>query len=611
MAQSKRQRDESDVPLTHPSGERKRLKLSSSRQDTVTNTTRCQDLIVTNQQLQAMKRTSRQSQFIFASRLENNPIISSHSKLSSQSTMPSIICPLTSDPCLTTRVPVSIGFWSPLKREVSSHLWWPAKAEMKDVECSTWNGPSTKLVPNSPFSTRILKLKNPSLSMTSWSTSTYTLAGRTVVEARNGLTGKEKGERSRSYKDKTKDEIKAIKANWDELRIPKITRARAHRLALTPQQRHWMRVWMKDAHKTYNLALDHILRNGWHRIDNRKELSEKTLQSKFVTKAGLGLGHPLLRTPKVMRQQAIKELVSHIKGFHTKFDKRVKLRTRYPHASKFRADEKFNPTFKSKSSFKTGVIALEKVSAKRLLDTFKGVAAKAPSANMFHCYRKWKTPKGCTPFQEIMCSESLPPDAFTSDFKIALKDDNRFYLILPRKIDLDVYQSGEQETKREDICAIDPGIRKFATAYSPSGPVRIYGHNVKHVHETYSRRIQSKRAYVIKVQRAASDGRRNRRRIRRAAFRLKKAKNRKTRMVQDFHYKLAHVLCRTYKTIIYPDFSTQGMGGLPDIVKKRAAFGVMDCSRRDYLQHQRNSKRHVSCMARRLIRASNAVHVVI
>jgi putative transposase len=189
---------------------------------------------------------------------------------------------------------------------------------------------------------------------------------------------------------------------------------------------------------------------------------------------------------------------------------------------------------------------------------------------MFHCYRKWKTPKGCTPFQEIMCSESLPPDAFTSDFKIALKDDNRFYLILPRKIDLDVYQSGEQETKREDICAIDPGIRKFATAYSPSGPVRIYGHNVKHVHETYSRRIQSKRAYVIKVQRAASDGRRNRRRIRRAAFRLKKAKNRKTRMVQDFHYKLAHVLCRTYKTIIYPDFSTQGMGGWPDIVKKRA-----------------------------------------
>jgi hypothetical protein len=61
----------------------------------------------------------------------------------------------------------------------------------------------------------------------------------------------------------------------------------------------------------------------------------------------------------------------------------------------------------------------------------------------------------------------------------------------------------------------------------------------------------------------------------------------KKRMVQDFHYKLAHVLCRTYKTIIFPDFSTQGMGGLPDIVKKRSASWTVQ----DYLQHQRNSKR--------------------
>ena len=115
---------------------------------------------------------------------------------------------------------------------------------------------------------------------------------------------------------------------------------RLNLLKLTQKQQLLMRIWFKDARKTYNLALQYVIQQGWHLASNVQNplFMESELIPRFVSKIGV---QPkiLLRTPKVIRQQAVKRVVA-IKTFRTNLTKRQMLRDKYPNAKSFQPDLK-------------------------------------------------------------------------------------------------------------------------------------------------------------------------------------------------------------------------------------------------------------------------------
>jgi hypothetical protein len=77
-------------------------------------------------------------------------------------------------------------------------------------------------------------------------------------------------------------------------------------------------VWFHDARRTFNQALDYACKQGWH--DNPTAFDRSLLQKEFVAAAQVK-DKRLLRTPKVILQQAIKSLHSDFKRHKTNLKK--------------------------------------------------------------------------------------------------------------------------------------------------------------------------------------------------------------------------------------------------------------------------------------------------
>ena len=125
-----------------------------------------------------------------------------------------------------------------------------------------------------------------------------------------------------------------------------------------------------DCRKTYNIALQYVLKMGWHReeylLNDFNKFEVRTLlQSMFVSDEGIckhKTWHRLLRTPKVPRQQAVYSLVDVLDAQQTKFEKHRDLAKKYPDARSFKRKLKFNPKFKSKRGWVSDSIYIEKKS---------------------------------------------------------------------------------------------------------------------------------------------------------------------------------------------------------------------------------------------------------
>ena len=174
--------------------------------------------------------------------------------------------------------------------------------------------------------------------------------------------------RAQIYKGKLQEEKKTLKQQLDieKKQKPKlVTRCRLIRLKLKPRQHQTLLRCFKDARKTYNLVVDDVLKNDGLKL--KPNLLEKQLRDKYVTAKGLLAQSRkrciLLITPKVIRQQAVKSLVSSVKTYITKQQKREELRAKYPRARSFKGDVKFHPGFKS-CKMTSDSIGIEKVSFK-------------------------------------------------------------------------------------------------------------------------------------------------------------------------------------------------------------------------------------------------------
>ena len=455
----------------------------------------------------------------------------------------------------TTSGKASPGFWTESVKENSTKLWWPTRIALRASRLNSSNGLSVERAHLSSFSTARVKAPNRNELKTFWRSSNFVLNGRRANENTQKLTSKEKTERSNAYKNKTPEERKNLKAQFDRQIQPRVVRCRLNLLKLTQKQRHWMRIWFKDARKTYNLALQYLLEKGWHRPTNSQTTNqmEGQLVARFVTAASGVQPRILLRTPKVIRQQAVKSLLSTVKTFRTKFEQRQLLRAKYPNAFTFKEDIKFRPKFKSRLGWKHDSIHIEKVSGSKL------------SAYNFHCFKHWKPDsmfpskdKGTKPtFRNVQTRDELPDDCFSSDFAIHFNH-GQFYLQVPRRLN-PLELKKRVPTEVDSVCAIDPGARKFATIYSPEGRIEFLGTNTNHVIDTCVRRIDRRKKRLVKLKGKKPTSRRDKK-----CWRLKMQKYIRQRLaseqkasevVKNMHYNFAHHICSSYKKVIYPDIN--------------------------------------------------------
>jgi transposase len=371
-----------------------------------------------------------------------------------------------------------------------------------------------------------------------------------------------------------------------------------------------LKEWFKDARWTYNRALQQVIEHHWHHATCTTTIAtmESVLVRRYVTASGLR-GRELLRTrtPKVIRQQAVKSLLVAIKGFRTKLQKQAFKIKHNPNNLKLRQPIRFNPTFKHRSLTRD-TIRIEQRSL-TVLD-----------ANTCSIFRTWKPLNLSTtllddtlgPWRErdsVMVKQSTPfssirtrcavlrPEMVERDFGLHLSF-GKIYLLLSHSTAVGT-QTDEEHLS--DVVAIDPGVRRFGTTYSPEGDVAIYGSNTTQVVDKLIRRIDRSKQYQSTARMRLMDlkdldkvyqhyGHTFRRGDRHAKKQLRtklwstrknhhRANRKAQNVIRNFHYNVAHDLLRRNKTIIYPTTSSHQWvrgKGLHRSVKRRAqmlAFG--------------------------------------
>jgi len=124
----------------------------------------------------------------------------------------------------------------------------------------------------------------------------------------------------------------------------------------------------------------------------------------------------------------------------------------------------------------------------------------------------------------------------------------QWYLFIPYKC------KKRMKAPTKEICALDPGIRKFQTLYSENETVKIEVNK------------EVLRKFYIRLDKLRSL--RSKKRISRSSFKKKynKAQHKMNNLVDDVHYKTISYLTSTYKTIFLPSFENQEIA---KIIKRR------------------------------------------
>lgn len=350
------------------------------------------------------------------------------------------------------------------------------------------------------------------------------------------------------------------------------------RLFPTPVQHTWLMRWFKDARQTYNLAMGRVLKDGLHKLDpeaiNLAELEGKLVKN-LVSVTGVETTlnkrhHKLLRTPKVIRQQAVKAVIAVLKRHHTMVRQRRMLYKKYPEACKFKKPVKFNPGLKTKKmtthdSINSEIRSLQMVGDAQV-SFYKNFSSHHDGGN--YIFRNVRTQAGV---------ENIKAE---QDFKFHYRF-GKFFLLLPERKTVLVR---ERLPNAEAVVAVDPGVRTPFTIYSPQGSAAEIGYNATKILDKIIKRISVRKKRFqqviceVKVEKETryldwDKKLRQRNRIRRAKRAYYEAEDKAKRIIRDFHYKAAHYLLQRYHTIILPNTSSHHWRvgkRLAAITKKRA-----------------------------------------
>lgn len=131
------------------------------------------------------------------------------------------------------------------------------------------------------------------------------------------------------------------------------------------------------------------------------------------------------------------------------------------------------------------------------------------------------------------------PDSLPSDSRLIKNSLNQYFIAIP--IDI---KSCDNQTKRDSMIFLDPGVKNFVVGYDPNGKVVIWG-------ERDVARIARLLHHKRKLQSFVKKEKKNKRR-KRLRMALLRIGNKINNLVTDLHKKLSKFLCLNYKKIFLP-----------------------------------------------------------
>jgi len=250
------------------------------------------------------------------------------------------------------------------------------------------------------------------------------------------------------------------------------------------------------------------------------------MRNRFVTSKNIPDSMNWMKeTPKHVREGSIKDFITSRKAAFT---------------NKRKGNiSKFNIGFRKKKETQSIVIPKDFI--------------KADKDPGFMCYPRFLKSK-------LLTRTKVP--VIRHDCRLVFNNDS-FYLYVP----IDV-QASERKPMDKNFCSIDPGVRTFATTWSPGG-VSEFGTGL--ASDMFSRLVSMDKL------RSKIDTEKDKRKRKRKIHVFKRLSSRFQNKLRDFHYKVASVLCSDYDNIIIPGFGSKDMVSKKNRRLKTKTVREMSC----------------------------------
>ena len=324
-----------------------------------------------------------------------------------------------------------------------------------------------------------------------------------------------------------KEEYKPIQEEANEIKEEDI---RIKRIKLKPnyKTREIIKEWCNTSRAVYNKGVDEISKDN-------KNANFFQLRNKYVTAKSKEIRNEnvqdwMLKTPKDIRAGALKNLVSGFKSGITNLKrKNIKF---------------FNLKYRLKKS-NTQVIEIPK-SAIKILDN--------KQVKIFGRYIK----------DGIKHSKERRKIVIEHDCKIEYRYPDEYHLLIPYK------RKYQEYDKKRDIIALDPGVRKFMTAYSqeetrtfnPSNKIEILNAQTDSIK---SLSPKNKKKAVLKRELKVGN------------------------LIKEFHYSVINYLTKTYNKVFLPTFETSAI--IKHCEAKQRVIGRSTARRMNNLSHYKFKQR--------------------
>lgn len=445
------------------------------------------------------QKTLPQNTFTVESHVQNKKKIFNDKSNFSQKNTKNIQSSPTLQAESTLKEKVSKGFWTKQSKVISESLWLPTKTGYVGYHGNISTGCllDSELISSLKIEKNILLNQNSKMissPLSMFSLVDTTVKGGTTLIKEFQKANQKKNQKSENMKNSKKNKNngtfnKPVKVEANSLFIPS---SKTVRINPTKKQMKVINDWIASTRKVWNVCLHEITKN------KIKKIKEIELRDKFVIKKQMNEEiieqmNWTFRTPKRIREYAVKDIVSCFKGGETRLKKKqIKM---------FKIDPK------NKNSTK------QTISIPQEGSEIKNNHLKVCSLT-------------------IKIKDKVLDQEITSNMRLSRIGLN-YYVHIP-------YFIGEKKVKKEsDDClvGIDPGINIPFTYFSPSGEYGFIGMELR-------KKLEKKYRKIDCIKKTMIDGKRKRL--------IKKHENCIVNIVNDFHWKTVHWLLKKYNKIIIP-----------------------------------------------------------
>lgn len=309
-------------------------------------------------------------------------------------------------------------------------------------------------------------------------------------------------------------------------RTGETTRIRSIEILPDRDQRPVLLQWFGTCRCVYNKCVAHERAHG---IKTRGDHFQ-WLRNRFVTNQNLPEKQEWMKkTPKHIRSGAIKDFVTAKKAaFTNKRNGNI---------------QKFKIGFRRKNDHQS--ISIER--------TASGLKAGSTGLVLYKTFLK----------DPLKTRTSIDNLEVKHDCRLVFKD-GRFYLQVP----VDIESRWEKVPRTDKFCAIDPGVRTFASVFSTTG-FSQFGTG-------FGSKMFARMVALDKL-RSKIDTEQDHRKRKRKKLAFERLSTKRFNIIKDFHYKVAHELCTTFDNIVTPAFGSKGMSSRQGRRLKTKTVRQMSC----------------------------------